>query len=350
MARLLEDIGSEDEFPDLEELVATRGLGVKKSVSSREKSARPGALKTENGDTGTQDEKIGRIKESQGLGEAGDGRVKAKPKKRVLNQKSDNPLLRPLSRASSEILGEGSKRKGRILKAKEVNEIKEIVEKDPEILAPESEIENEEVREQRDGRTQPKRTTKKTSPNLTKSIEAEDEDLHEVTRPMNEMSTAKSQKARKVLERTRSTLTSRFESDEEDFGPYSDGLSDFIIDDSTFLDDEDTVVEAPPPRSNRRLIKGRKPTRDEDSNGEDLGLGMEKLIVAEDTSARLDEALKQLNLKDFADNYSDQDIAETKTKKDSKHAHSREPILPNDREAKKAPLPSSGVEDPFTLR
>lgn len=62
----------------------------------------------------------------------------------------------------------------------------------------------------------------------------------------------------------------------------SDNLSDFIVNDSTFLDDGESVLEIPPPRSVRRLVQGRRPrTISSDSDAEDLDLRLGKLNLEE---------------------------------------------------------------------
>jgi hypothetical protein len=62
---------------------------------------------------------------------------------------------------------------------------------------------------------------------------------------------------------------SDFENGQDDIGDESDGLSDFVVMDSSFLDDEDSEEDVLPakyaPRSTRKLVRGRRPSRQESS-------------------------------------------------------------------------------------
>jgi len=70
---------------------------------------------------------------------------------------------------------------------------------------------------------------------------------------------------------------------EEDLEQAADdeGMSNFVVDDSELLDEDDSVIEMPPPRSTRKLVRGRRQTV-EDSEDEELGLKMEKLTVRDE--------------------------------------------------------------------
>jgi hypothetical protein len=153
--------------------------------------------------------------------------------------------------------------------------------------------------------------------------------------------TVKTRQAKKLAKRVESKSPPKTESDEEDFGHDSDGLSDFIVDDSTFLEEEDTIVEEPAPRSVRRLVKGRRPNRVEESDDEESGKQMGKLKIREDISMTLEQALRELDLDDS------EDEGKTKTKIITKNIHSEVPRRDRD---DKAPPASSDVDDPFTLR
>jgi hypothetical protein len=118
-------------------------------------------------------------------------------------------------------------------------------------------------------------------------------------------------------------------------------LSEFIVDDSTFLEEEDTVIEEPAPRSVRRLVKGRRPNRVEKSDDEESEKQMGKLNIGEDVSKTLEKALRELDLDDS------EDEGKTKTKITSKNIHSEVPRRGRD---DKAPPASSDIDDPFTLR
>jgi len=340
MARVMEDSGSDDEFPDVHELAARRG--VKKPVSG---SARARYAGDDEKTIGKAKSPVKRFPKGAELGRGEKSSVEGvmgKPRKRVLNQKSDNPLLRPLSGKSSDVVGEGSTRKRKGVCVKEVRKMSK---NGPKILASNSEHENED-REGPDERTMEFKTAEKSRSEIMESIESKEEVLEEATGLKNERSTTTSKQDRKTVGKLDSKPIPKFESDEEDFGLDSDGLSDFIVDDSTFLEEEDTVIEAPPPRSVRRLVKGRKMTRSEESDDEDpsLGIGKLKLGVEEDASTSLEKALKELDLEDLGSD--NEDLLEARPK----GLKMKAPKRPKDQEEKKAASPSFDIEDPFTLR
>jgi hypothetical protein len=415
MARIVEDIGSgsDDEFPSLEEL-ATRGKAKAKAKSAAGKVKSPVKRNARMEEPRMQDRKDGDAKSRE---------EKARPKKRVLNQKSDNPLLRPFDSASSELLGEGSRRKGRAVGDKvgkksvvKVPEVRledsrfgidaEMEEQDENTAQPinDNPIESIEaddcdikqirktktqtktartnqVRKKVDEVTREARTSEGTSSTPVESIKSEAENFSQVKKPARnkeakkrvdeEKGEAKSsersrqtpvesnesededakqigmrvqdRQARKAVETNRARPPPNVESDEEDFGLGSDGMSEFIVNDSTFLEEEDSVIEEPAPRSIRRLVKGRKFHRFEESEDEGLDLKVGKPKIEEDAFTTLDRALKELDLDD-SDNV---DLLEPKTKKGSKDIRSKVPKQPS---GKKVVPASSDIEDPFTLR
>jgi hypothetical protein len=196
---------------------------------------------------------------------------------------------------------------------------------------------SKQVRQASEEETSEDKVSETILPAVIKSIETEDEDANQARK------TARGKIVRKTAEKTQATPPLKVESEEEDFGLGSDGLSDFIVDDSTFLEEEDTVIEEPAPRSVRRLVKGRKPNRVQVSDDEGLDLRMGKLKVEDDASSTLDKALKELNLEDSDDG----DLLETKIKKCPKDIQFKIPRQSKNDEAAPA---SSDFEDPFTLR
>jgi len=409
MARLAEDIGcenesaSEDEFPSLQELVATRGHRVLGKMKA-----------TRDGEGGSRVRSpVKRTVGSQGAvgGQEGTAKsAKTQPRKRVLNQRSDNPLLRPFDSASSELFGEESRNKGRGLRGKVGKKVVKSAQEEasgredeksndamsaqrsaPEIVeSVVSEIENlvpvrsskkdfkttgiklelkaregkaaarssskimksieenysdsvsgnntraskgKKVKKSEDGERKEDTEAAMTGSTPLESIVSEDEDVKQAIKP------PKSRQARKAAEKPRATPPQRVESEEEEeeFGLDSDGLSDFIVDDSSFMEEEDTVIEEPTPRSVRKLVKGRRPNRIEDSD-EELDERMGKLKVEEDASNSLDKALKELNL----DDSEDEDLMDTRTRKNDQ--------IPKRHKDDKEQPASSDIEDPFTLR
>jgi germ cell nuclear acidic protein len=400
------DSGSESDeaFPSVGELSRTAKGTANKTIAMKG-----------NRDVKSPVKKIGGRKEAlegekEDAGRAvGNGRVVGK--KRVLGQRSDNPLLRPFDSASSELLGEASKRKG---KAVGVKMGKKLVEENAHVLGKrccegrERLEEGEEtpmgsigsnddnVRQARRFKNQPKATQSKQSRERvdedgregkpmersrstpTEATEPEDVEEFQARRIMKrkqdtkrrsdqekdeytpqKVSTAKfiesgdgnsgqtkkttrGKQVRKVIEKTRSRLTLKYESNEEDFDLDSDGMSDFIVNDSESLEEEDSIIEKPAPRSVRRLIKGRRPTRVEDSDDENLDLGRENPKVDEPSSTSLNEALKKLYLDD-----SDDVFLQTKPRRRSKGITTEASShLKNE----DGPLVSSDIEEQFTLR
>ncbi|KAE9369597.1 hypothetical protein N431DRAFT_427763 [Stipitochalara longipes BDJ] len=350
-------------------------------------------------------------------GRGGGGVLKTQPKKRVLNQKSDNPLLRRFDGVSSGLLGEGSRRKGRGLvgkvgkkpTTKSVDEdaagrqddeskndktsaqqsgsgLVESVESESENLVPARGLKKDlkTTRAKLDMKARESKASHRSLSKLMKSVEADypepsgtrvlendagaangkkskklvyeeaTEDKEAATTPSTPvestvsededvkqaLKSTKTRQVRKVAKKPRGSPPPRAESEEEDFGIDSDGLSDFIVDDSTFLEEEDTVIEEPAPKSVRKLVKGRRPNRIEDSDDEELEVRMGKLKVEEDASNILNKVLRELNL----DDSDDEDMVETRTRKRIQSEVPRRPKNDN------VPPASSDIEDPFTLR
>lgn len=415
MARLVVDIengsGSDDEFPGIEELAGRRGKNVLAKVKGPVRGKADKSV-----------DKSLRVEEEENVKVGGGGGVpKARARKRVLKQTADNPLLRRFDSASSELLGEGLRRKGRamglkdrkavvgreevvleqefrggkkaLLKIEDEGKMVEETKSSSKKLMKSIESDDDGVSQARkmkrqpktakgreitagvDGETEEVKIHPKWRSTTIHSNESEDEDISQVrkaktrqvskkvngkikeeTTPEQDHSTpvesaenedanqmrksAKTRQAQKPAKKVKSRLPPKAESDEEDFRLDSDGLSDFIVDDSTFLEEENTTIEEPAPRSVRRLIKGRRQNRVEDSDDEESGKQMGKVKI-EDVSTTLEKALRQLDLDDS------EDEREPKTKFTSKDIHSKVPRRGRD---DKAPPASSDIDDPFTLR
>jgi hypothetical protein len=312
MARIAVHEESDDEFPDLAELCrrpvkgdecGDEGVGWKKNAEDPDSKAKgrktPKATQERTYNSRTEKEIV--------------AMKKSIVKKRVLSQMSDNPLLRPISRASSELRGEEQKDG----KGKGVRD------------------ESMEIR---------MKAASKSGPN------SDQEDLEKPAALLRKTAASRSRESRKVASKGHPTQTPIFESDEEDFGEESDGLSDFIVNDSIFLEEEDSVIEMPPPRSMRRLVKGRRPAKDEDDD-EDLDVKMKKLAVDDEPVKKSRKVSVEKHLEDFEDSFSDgQTIPRTKlpNRTQPKASQPRKEPIPK----QKAPTiaPSSDIDDPFTLR
>jgi hypothetical protein len=312
MARLALHEESDDEFPDLAELCrrpvkgdecGDEGVGWKKNAED------PGSkAKGRKTPKATQERAYNSRTEKEIV-----GMKKSIVKKRVLSRMSDNPLLRPISSASSELMGE--------------------VQKDGE---------EKEVRDEF------KEIRMKASSKV--GLDADQEELEKLAALPRKTAASRSKESRKVASKGHPKQTPIFESDEEGFGEESDGLSDFIVNDSTFFEEEDSVIEMPPPRSVRRLVKGRRPAKDEDDY-EDLDMRMKKLAVDDEPVKKFRKVSVEKHLEDFEDSSSDrQTLPRTKLPKKTQGNTSqpREEPVPK----QKAPIiaPSSDIDDPFTLR
>jgi hypothetical protein len=64
--------------------------------------------------------------------------------------------------------------------------------------------------------------------------------------------------------------------DGQEWSDESDGMSDFVVDDSESLEEEESEIEIPPPRSVRRLVQGRRPRKELE---DDLDVKMRKLDI-----------------------------------------------------------------------
>jgi hypothetical protein len=339
MARRVVD-SSDNGFTDLGELIHGRGASLKGkqslTMSTSQKTGKAGkkiAQETEGEDD------ISKSRKQYGIGtgrrtgfdrEIEKGKesapVKKTIRKRVLKPTADNPLLRPQSRtgirsASLDLKETGCRRKAR-----------------PEV-------------EESIG-AMPKNKSSKSRKSVESSDDREPDAFVEVQSRSRQNSKTR-KPATKALSKPVSTPDAKIESDEEDFGLDSDGLSDFIDNDSTFHEEEDYMVEAPPPRSVRRLVKGRQPVRD-DGSDEALELRMGKLTVVDDTLKGSKKESVENALQDFGDSYPEEETP-PRASRSSKPTRERQsktskPVMEPSGKQRPVPPPSSpGLDDPFTL-
>ena len=294
MARLvIED--SDDEFPDLDELLLGKGAGGKK-----------GEVSTMKGGS-REDEELGEEAAWKRKSNRKEKEIVAVKKKRVLKRRDDNPLLRPL--ASTATASEGRKGKAGVKTSR-------IPEKEVMAASKKKAITSFDSVDEAETRTPPMRSRARPSP---------------VTDPESEEENDSRISSKRAQSRT---PTLDLETEEED-----DDLSDFIVNDSTFLEEEISEIEMPPPpkppRSARRLVKGRKPEKkDEELELDMRGLSMEDEAfdkIAREFGGSEEIALPRRSLKDSQSN-------------DNK------PPKEVPRLKKKILEPSSDIEDPFTLR
>jgi hypothetical protein len=285
MARLIVE-DSEDEFPDLDTLL--RG---DVPAPARRKEAMS-TLGSRDGEGKEKDEGMGK----EDLSGSGSGIVK---KKRVLKRRDDNPLLRPL--------GGGVKGK---------SNPKQLEKMTAQKSSSQSAGKNREEGEV-PATTGSRRNGKKPTP-----IPDSDEEVVEKRVPSRP--------------RSKHSATLEWEAEQD-----SDDLSDFIVNDSTFLEEEVSEIEKPPPskppRFARRLVKGRR-TESED---EDLELEMRGLTVKDDAFHKI--------ASDFDGSEDEDAVSQGKGSKGSQGTKSKT-VKEAPRPKKKVLEPSSDIEDPFTLR
>lgn len=296
MARLvIED--SEDEFPDLDELLRAKSGAVKEKEAVAARSRDSGEAKRKSDGNGNGNEKEG----SESVGVAGLGK-----KKRVLKRRDDNPLLRPL--AGTSVVAE--ERRGKVVGKTKTSFVSE---KEVKIFGKGKAVSRVDENEVED-ETVPRRRRMKAV-----VVVDDSEDEEEVV------------PSRQVQPKA-STIDFDLETEDDD------DLSDFIVNDSTFLEEEVSEIEMPPPpkppRSVRKLVKGRKPERGDEA----LEIGMRGLAVQDDQFERI--------AKEFGGSESEEMAL---PRRNSKEAMSK-PTKEVPRAKKKALEPSSDIEDPFTLR
>ncbi|KAH7395701.1 SprT-like family-domain-containing protein [Cadophora sp. MPI-SDFR-AT-0126] len=283
MARIVED--SDDEFPDVAELIHRKIVSGKsafpESRLATTRKTEDDSLDAATGNRPTQ----GMSRRSENRPKRGEEAeiAKPRPKTRILNQTSDNPLLRPLAKSTS---------------GKDMS--KKLEKSSPKI----------EVRR--------RQLARDSSSNV---YSGDDYHLKTTSKDLEEIQSGKLHKPRKGTVRKETKATPKkvtgVDSDEE--YESNSGLSDFIVDDSTFLDKE-SVDEAPPPRSIRRLVQGRKLKVDpENSDSGDLEGCIERLKVEVDVFAT---SKTSKALEDFAKDYGVTRSPVGASKRSSEDAHS----------------------------
>ena len=309
MARIVED--SDDDFPDLAEIIH-RKIMPATSASSGSRLARTQNTEGDSVDSAAIERPI-RSKIGASGSKSSTMKVtetsKAKPKKRILNQTSDNPLLRPLAQSTT----------GKYVS----NSLK-------------SSTPNFEGRRQKLVR------------NLSPDADIDDFlKLGTATKDLEEIQSRKSDMpARIAREGVEATMKKVIDlaSDEEEYEGAS-RLSDFIVGDSTFLD-EDSVVEAPPPKSLRRLVRGRRrPVELQNSDSEDVERRMAELNVVDKVFTESRKASRDSN--DSADGYGTLELPVRALKSTIDGTEPK--YLKAAKTSSKDDFFTSDVEDPFTL-
>jgi hypothetical protein len=275
MARLVKDI-SDDEFPDMEKLL--RGTKSKKTsgTTSTSQNTTRKASSSKNTTISAKIEKFAIVTEVRELerNESSDAEnAKPKPRKRVLKQPVDNPLLKPLgaSRISSS---SGSKK---LLDSRSY---------DRKVIAAEEAPPRHE-RKPVERNVPSRKMVPKGSREPQSDEEVEENKSDDSKLPRRKVAVEKPRS--KALARRPATPSSEEETEEDE----SDDLSDFIVDDDEEDEEDDDSEEdsddfTPPPkrtplRSTRKLVRGRRPrVESSDSEEDTLRDLLEKTTIKDD--------------------------------------------------------------------
>lgn len=263
MARLVV-YSSDEEFPDVNEVIRGKaGTKTSKKVSGEtnrkvELSEPKSDLKEEKGSMVSNVEELGsdEIESSQN--------AKPKARKRVLKQNSDNPLLKPLSVGTKRSSTEPRK----ISASNSAVPMTRVAKEEPRRKATAVKPTIPDFEEERKVVARNYRAT-------DSEEEKDEDDSDDISDFVPMPKVLKDEPKRKPVvpkpripdfdEKRRPTARKPAiaDSEEEDEDDDSDDLSDFIVD-----DDDDSDVFKTPPKSTRRLVRGRR-TVVEDSSGTD---------------------------------------------------------------------------------
>ncbi|KAF4627289.1 hypothetical protein G7Y89_g10865 [Cudoniella acicularis] len=316
MARVvMED--SDDEFPDLATLLAS---SKKNGVKAKSINRFDGKLESRDEKSSEANPKLAAdATEKREKGITGETKPK-KPMKRVLNQKTENPLLRPISRTtgSSKPLGEKSRprpegkeetesrthskrirnQQNTILNFAENFSVDELESKSMAITSSSELLEQKpssRARARNSDHGEDLSEPTKTKSKLAQTVDNNVEILHMRSKqqsrkepslePVEGESPTELRGQGRARHAAHPAQAKRIPNhidglDNEDKGLLedSDGLSGFVVNDSTCLDEEGSLLDLPAPRSTRKLIQGRRKSRRESSDS-DLEFCMKKLII-----------------------------------------------------------------------
>ncbi|KUJ14725.1 uncharacterized protein LY89DRAFT_649201 [Mollisia scopiformis] len=341
MARIVED--SDDELPELGDLVKSLKGGAREVLTKKD---------VVTGRDGDGERRISEEKEKK---------MEVIKKKRVLKKVADNPLLRPLDAQPK------SKPKAKDVSGGAKSRLGSVADLDgPEICSGEGEKAVKAGLKGEGGKRTASGDAKGKSRSCTRLDELLPDEEKKSTRPKSKVQTSegdvgkrtvsgssglgmKARNTAPVSSKAKTTKTTKVveESDPEEHYD-SEGLSDFVVDDSTFLEEEDSGIEMPPPppRSTRKLVQGRRVKKDESFNDDDLDLELKKLTIK-------DDLLQEKELKVFVAEFSGEEDVPRKSvpRKLFEDVRIEPPRRLKDASPqKKYDPPSSDIEDPFTLR
>jgi hypothetical protein len=285
MARLVVE-DSDEEFPVLSELVVipkATMVVVRGYVDSGKSMKELGGRSQEN-------ERIG-----QGLATES---VKARPRKRVLNKASDNPLLRPIAgrgnHSSIDVEDKvGGNNRGIAAKSRTHPTVSTKAN-----TAPKAQMLSEDVVSALDidapGINEGKALWTKAEIYPATSLRLDEKTKSNVAEKKSRLS---SQEGRTNTATRISKSAILVDSEDDCENDISDGLSEFIVDDSTFLAEGDSIINTKPSRSVRRLVKGRRRRSHDDSDHSELDFQLTRLTMKEDIDSPLDDTSDSFILK-----------------------------------------------------
>jgi predicted SprT family Zn-dependent metalloprotease len=375
-APLAEREDSEDELPDLNIVLAQRRLAIEvngtAAVATKSKAnisiprSKPEFGNEENEAPSMEIRNITRT-EKTAVHEKGILLMKTKAKKRVLRPIGDNPLLKPMSLSmgmASEFMSVREPTKASRSKIREqaktverrqnprtdrkpspqyrdsTSSENEIQEEPKDIGESDREIGRSKLWVERGARktSKPEVTTAR---ELSKSKEEDgEEDLEDalngqILREMEQERIRKSSRSVTIPVRNVSSDVDTAEDDD------SDGVSDFIVDDDDSVSEEESEFEIPAPKSTRRLVRGRRPSRSR--SPEEVISEFRKSPVATRTgspkSTSLDKLTKMISTIDL-DSSDDERIKGPSMQKPSRGIRKEPEAIPE------SPGMSSGYDEP----
>lgn len=312
-----------------------------------------------------------------------------KKKKRVLKPKTENPLLRPLMSdgmkegrskerldVSTDMNGDEGKlktktvRRGGLQKEAANNGHVGVVSR----VLEESDVSGSEVDDTQMVVQKRMARSQKKTPEVSITEESEEVDITSDLYQSDSELEPKIRSRRMVQRTVRPAVLEDSESDsdpdsineiseshsDEDDEDDEDGdLSDFIVDDNETLDEDESISEVPPPRSARRLVRGRRPAKKvvDSDDEDDLDLKMGRLNV-NDISDPFEETLRRDSIAVESDPFDE--LLRRKSRSLGRNASDSDSILPTNlssrqisrpkqKSSKTIPEPSSDFE-PFTLQ
>lgn len=304
---------SDDEFPDIAQLLKhSKAIAAKKTNGS-------GAGKGLGRAAKASDLELIVHEETNSPREGGEkklGDSTSRPRKRVLNRTNANPLLLPIAGTLPKTVT------SKVSRTLSVTEAKQPKSKTPrKVLA-----------------------LNRSLPGLgaSKPVAQQEEDSSGVFR---------ARKGRKHALPNKPMAIERDSDLEEEATKLDDSedLSDFVVNDDSCLEEEDSVVEARVPRSTRKLVRGRKLTVIKNANDEGLDLQLQKLTIKDDGRHGSSKANSDENpFESVAESVGPKQILRDSPWKSTMHPGKQDAAKQTSTNITRESSPD--LDDPFTLR